>query len=42
MEKVRLRKEDVTEEQQLSGEVRKEQIEVEDGRRDARDRRNHP
>ncbi|GAB2980582.1 PRC and DUF2382 domain-containing protein [Amycolatopsis acidiphila] len=41
MEKVRLRKEDVTEEQSLSGEVRKEQIEVEDGR-DKRDRRNHP
>lgn len=45
MEKVRLRKEDVTEEQQLSGEVRKERIEVDEDGRDGRDRmgrRNHP
>lgn len=39
VEQVRLRKENVTEEQTLSGDVRKERIEVEDGRRD---RRNHP
>jgi uncharacterized protein (TIGR02271 family) len=39
MEKVQLRKEDITEEQAVSGEVRKERIEVEDG---GRNRRNHP
>jgi uncharacterized protein (TIGR02271 family) len=38
VEQVRLRKEDVTEEQALSGEIRKEQIEVEDSRRDRRNR----
>lgn len=37
VEKVRLRKEDVTEEKTLSGEVRKEQIEVDDGHRGRHD-----